>query len=136
MIAMEDKTIHITRGDATSEFNRLAFYFPYYDKETETEKNYKFKPTDKISFVVFEKKGYTKSEILRKEYTLADIGYTEPVETIEIPLTVEDTKKFPLTNKAQTYWYEVILNETTTILGYDDDGAKKVIIYPKTEEME
>lgn len=136
MIAIEDKTIHITRGDATSEFNRLAFYFPYYDKETEKEKNYKFKPTDKISFVVFEKKGYTKSEILRKEYTLADIGYTEPTETPEIPLTAEDTKKFPLTNKAQTYWYDIVLNDTTTILGYDNEGAKKLIVYPEAEEVE
>lgn len=136
MIAIEDKTIHITRGDATSEFNRLAFYFPYYDKETETEKNYKFKPTDKISFVVFEKKGYTKSEVLRKEYILADIGYTEPTETPEIPLTAEDTKKFPLTNKAQTYWYDIVLNDTTTILGYDNEGAKKMIVYPAAEEVE
>ena len=136
MIAIEDKTIHITRGDATSEFNRLAFYFPYYDKETEAEKNYKFKPTDKISFIVFEKKGYTKSEVLRKEYILADIGYTEPTETPEIPLTAEDTKKFPLTNKAQTYWYDIVLNDTTTILGYDNEGAKKMIVYPAAEEVE
>lgn len=133
MIAIEDKTIHITRGDATNEFNRLTFCFPYYDKEIGTEKNYKFQLTDKISFIVFEKRGYTKCEILRKDFTLADIGYTEPTETPEIPLTAEDTKKFPLINKAKTYWYDIVLNDTTTILGYDNEGAKKVIVYPAAE---
>lgn len=132
MIAIEDKTIHITRGDITTgKFNRLAFYLPVYNAETKEEERYEFQLTDKISFVVLEKKGYTKKEILRKEYTLADLGYTEPTTVVEIPLTEEDTKKFPLLNKKATYWYDIAVNETLTILGFDDEGAKKIIVYPE-----
>lgn len=135
MIAIEGNTIHLTRGDETGKsYNRLAFNFPIYNFKTEQEELYEFQLTDKISFICFEKKGYTKEEVLRKEYTLEEIGYTEPTTTVEIPLTAEDTKKFPLTNKGQTFWYDIVLNDTTTILGYDDEGAKIIKVYPEGEE--
>ena len=135
MVAIEGNTIHITRGDITTgEFNRLAFYLPIYNAATKKEENYEFKPTDKIAFVAFAKKAYTKHEILRKEYTLAELGYTEPTTTPEIPLTEEDTKKFPLTNKKATYWYDIALNDTLTVLGFDHEGSKKIIVYPEGGE--
>ena len=135
MIAIEGNTIHITRGDATGiTHNRIAFKYPVYNFETQQEEDYTFQLTDKISFICFEKKGYTKEEILRKEYTLADIGYTEPTTTVELPLTAAETKKFPLTNKAQTFWYDLVLNDTDTMLGFDDEGAKKIIVYPEGQE--
>lgn len=137
MIAIdnEEKTIHITRGDATQEkFNRLAFNFPIYNFETKQEEDYEFQPDDKISFVVVEKKGYTKTEVLRKEYTLREIGYVTPTTTPEIVLTEEDTKVFDLANKATTYWFDIVLNDTTTILGFDDEGGKKFIVYPEADE--
>lgn len=131
MVAIEEDTIiHLTRGDVTTgELNRLAFYLPISDGEKET--NYEFKPTDKISFVVFPKKGYTKNEIFRLEYTVEELGYTEPTTVVEIPLTEELTSKFPLTNKRATYWYDIALNDTITVLGMDDEGAKKIIVYPE-----
>lgn len=136
MIAVEGTTLHITRGDETKEtYNRLAFEYPIYNLETEQEEKYIFQPDDKIAFVVVPKKGYTREEILRKEYTLKDIGYTQPTETVELPLTEEETKKFPLSNKAQTFWYDLILNDTTTMLGFDDEGAKRIIVYPEAEEV-
>lgn len=130
MVAIDNDTIHLTRGDITTgEFNRLAFYLPVSDGKNET--NYKFKLTDKITFVVFNKKGYTKEEIFRLEYRVEDLGYTEPTEIVEIPLTEELTSKFPLLNKAATYWYDIAVNDTMTVLGYDDEGAKKMIVYPE-----
>lgn len=137
MIAIdnETKTIFITRGDATQKnFNRLAFTFPIYNFETKQEEDYVFQLDDKISFVVVEKKGYTKTEVLRKDYTLRDLGYTEPSTMPEIILTEEDTKLFDLINKAKTYWYEISLNDNTTILGFDDEGGKKLIVYPEADE--
>lgn len=137
MIAIdnETKTIYITRGDATQEkFNRLAFNFPIYNFETKQEELYEFQLDDKISFVVVERKGYTKSEVLRKEYTLRDLGYSVPSTMPEIILTEEDTKSFDLTNKAVTYWYDIVLNDTTTILGFDDEGGKKLVVYPEADE--
>lgn len=130
MIAIEDKTIiHMSRGDApTGEFNRLAFCLPTFDGQK--EEYYKFQLTDQISFLAYEKKGYTKEEIFRIDYTLADLGYTEPTTVVEIPLTEEMTSKFPLKNKKYTYWYDISLNDTLTFLGYDNDSAKKIIVYP------
>lgn len=129
MIAIEDNTIKITRGDATSEdINNLTIRFPIGNNQY-----YEFEPSDKITFVVFDKKGYTKNEILKKEFTLSSVGYNENTTTVEINLTAQDTKKFPLKNKAMTYWYDIYLNDTQTILGFDDDGAKKLIVYPRGE---
>ena len=128
-------TIHLTRGDSTNEeYNNLSFKAPYINALTGDEEDYIFTPNDKICFTVFEKKGYTKSEILKKEYTLTDLGYVENTTTPELRLTAEDTKKFPLTNKPVTYWYDLVLNETNTIIGYDEDGAKKIIVYPEANE--
>ena len=134
-VESDNTTIHITRGDATQKkFNNLAFQFPILNVETEEEELYEFQPSDKITFVIMEKKGYTKEEILRKEYTLRDLGYLEPTTTPEIILTAEDTKSVPMANKKQTYWYDIVLNDEITILGLDDEGAKKIIIYPESEE--
>ena len=135
MIKTEGTTIHLTRGDATNEnYNRLAFNFPIYNFGTKQEENYLFQLDDKITFVVINKKGYTKEEIFRKEYTLRELGYTAPAETVDLVLTEEDTKNFPLTNKPMTYWYQISLNDTTTVLGHDDEGAKRIIVYPEVEE--
>lgn len=131
----EENTIYLTRGDATQEnFNRLAFQFPIFNIQTQQEELYQFQPTDKITFVVMEKKGYTKEEILRKEYTISDLGYVSPTNTPELPLTAEDTKVFELTAKKKTYWYDLVLNDEVTMLGMDDEGAKKIIIFPEVGE--
>ena len=135
MIAVEGTTIHYTRGDATQEkFNRLAFEYPIYNLATRQEEKYMFQLDDKITFVVMNKKGYTTEEILRKEYTLRDIGYENPAEVVDLPLTEEEMKVFPLSNKRQTFWYDLVLNDTTTILGFDNEGAKQIIIYPESGE--
>ena len=133
MIAIDEDqtTIHLTRGDAThEEFNRIAVYFPIWDVEEDEETKYEFQLTDKLTFIVFEKKGYTKKEILKKEYTIADLGYIMPTTDPELILTSEDTLMFPSSNKKETYWYNVVLNDDTTIIGSDEEGAKKLIVYP------
>lgn len=132
----EDRTtIHLTRGDTTtSEYNKLCLTCTYYNLVTEEEEEYVFQLDDKISFVVYEKKGYTKPEILRKEYTLRELGYKEPTKSPELNLEEIDTKQFPLLNKRAVYWYVVTLNDTATILGHEEDGAKKIYVYPEAEE--
>lgn len=137
MIAIDsdNTTLHITRGDATGvKYNRLAFQFPIYNHDTEQEELYEFQPEDKITFVILEKKGYTKEELLKKEFTINELGYDVPTTTPELILTSEDTKVFPLLDKGKTYWYDLILNDDTTILGFDDEGAKQFIVYPEANE--
>lgn len=131
----DNKTLHLTRGDATNEkYNRLAFCFPLYNFATDETENYKFELDDKITFTVIEKKGYRKLEILKKTYTLRDLGYTEGTEYPELPLTEEETKLFELAEKKKTYWYDLSLNETTTMFGFDSEGAEKIIVYPGLTE--
>lgn len=137
MILIDDdrETIHLTRGDRTDELHKLAVQYPVFNFATEKEELYEFQLDDKLSFVVFEKKGYTKEEILRVEKTISEMGYFTPTTSPEIQLTSEDTKKFELKNKPKTYWYDICLNGETTILGYDNEtGAKKLIVYPESEE--
>ena len=132
MIAIDEDltTIHLTRGDATgTDYNRLAIQFPIWNSETEEEELYTFQVGDKIRFTCFENKGYTRNEIFSKEYTIST-ATTTPTLT----LTSTDTKKFEELNKKKTYWYDIVLNDTTTILGMDDEGAKKIIVYPESEE--
>ena len=104
MIRIDDDqtTIHLTRGDAThSDYNRIAFYFPIWDDEEQEETKYEFQLTDKITFLVYEPKGYTKRELLKVEKTIAQLGYNAPTETPELVLTSEDTSVFELDNKKQ-----------------------------------
>lgn len=128
----DQRTLYLTKNNNTDGVvNRLSFYLPYFDSATNTEKKYEFVPEDKISFIVVPKKGYTKEEILRKEYTLREIGYFEPTQIVEIPLSLFDTDKFPASNKAQTYNYEIILNDSLTIIGHDpEEGGAKLIVLP------
>lgn len=129
-VGEDQETIYLTRGDVPFQ-NQLAFYLPL--KEDESEK-YQFQLTDKIAFVVKEKKGYTKTEVLRVEKTLAEMGYVEATYYPNIDLTEAVTKIFELTNKPKTYWYDIVLNNSVTILGYDQNGAKKLIVYPEAGE--
>ena len=39
-------------------------------------------------------------------------------------------------NKKTIYWYDIVLNDDITILGYDDEGAKKIYLYPEGEEID
>ena len=133
-IGEDRRTIYLTKGDKTSKFFRLAFYFPIWNFATQQEEKYTFQLTDKIAFVVKEKKGYTKTEVLRIEKTLAEMGEVEPTQYPELQLTEEDTKVFDSLNKKKTYWYDIVLNDTTTILGYDEEGASKLIVYPEADE--
>ena len=49
---------------------------------------------------------------------------------------MKDAKKYmgELKNKQKTYWFDIILNDSTTILGYDEEGGKPIIVYPEAEE--
>lgn len=129
MIAVDEEdltSIYLTRGD---EVNNLSFFYPILNQSTGVLENYRFKKGDKITFVVVSKKGYTKDEVLRKDFILE-----QSTEYPVLQLTKEDTKKFDLKNKRVTYWYDIVLNDTTTVLGYDENGAKKLIVFPEGGE--
>lgn len=120
----DNTTLHLTRGDKV---DNLSFYYPI--SEGDEIKNYTFKVGDKITFIVKEKKGYTKEEIFRKDFII-----DEETEYPQISLSSEETKWGDIKNKKTTYWYDIVLNDEKTILGYDDEGAKKIYLYPEGGE--
>lgn len=111
----EDKVIHITRGDATNDINKLEVSYP----------DYTFQANDELTLRVVLKKGYTSNILFEKTQTIDTAG-----TTVEFELTSNDTLTFPLENRKKTYWYDFILNGDTTIIGYDEENAKKLIVYP------
>lgn len=115
-----DKEIHINRGD------RLLIDFSI---ENGKDK-YIFKDGDKIKFSIYEKKGMDKPPILQKIF-IPVVGST----SVEIDISGEDMKIGEMLNKQVEYWYEIELNNDETIIGYDDEGAKKLILYPEGADL-
>lgn len=115
MIEIEGKTIRMSRGDSGT----IKLTIPLSDTE-----NYEFQVGDKVQFRVFEKKNYN-NVFLDKEINIEEI-----TSVIDICLTEKDTSIGEVINKPVTYWYEISLNETQTVVGYDDEGPAELILYP------
>ncbi len=109
-----EKTIHISRGDSFS-LNLTA-----------NNGNYNFVVGDVIKLRVYEKKGYAKEPVLEVSYTVETAGTNQIISVPQV-LFGEDI------NKPKTYWYEISVNEDSTIIAYDEDGAKLFIVYPADE---
>lgn len=115
MFKIENNTIYITRGDmATIELSITG---------------YTFKVNDTIEFRVYNKKALDKLPVLEKEITVDTAG-----ETVNIELTSQDTSIGNLMNKPVEYWYEIELNDNQTVVGYDENGAKTLILLPEGAE--
>lgn len=121
MFKIENKEIHLTRGDiACIEVKAL--------NTDGTE--YTFQVEDVIRLNVVKKKDYS-SIALQK-----DVVVTEPTTSVDINLTSEDTRIGDVINEQKEYWYEIELNPDTkpqTIIGHDADGEKLFILYPETK---
>lgn len=118
----EDMTICLTRGD-------VAFLTVKADNRGTP---FKFQPGDVIRIKVFERKA-CENVVLEKDLTI-----TTETEAAHIYLTKEDTKIGEVISKPVVYWYEIELNPETnpqTIVGYDDDGAKILKLFPEGKDM-
>ena len=124
MFKIENKVIHLTRGDiANIEVKAL--------NEDGTE--YTFVNGDVIRLKVFKKKDFNNIE-LQKEVMIEN-----PTTSANINLTKDDTKIGGIINKPVEYWYEVELNPETnpqTIIGYDEEGEKIFKLYPEGNDEE
>ena len=68
-----------------------------------------------------------------------DFPVASDTQSVEISLTMEDTKIGDIISKPEDYWYEIELNPETnpqTIVGYDEDGPKVFKLFPEGGEME
>ena len=67
---------------------------------------------------------------------LKEVDATPNATSLTIECTNEDTKIGDLINKPMEYWYELELNNEYTILGYDESGAKQLILYPEGSKLQ
>ena len=112
MVEVQNDTIHLSRGDKA----QIEL----------TIDDYTFKSGDIIRFRVYRKNELNNPPLLDKEFTVdADS------DSFDIILTSEDTKIGEMDNKRIEYWYEIELNGEQTILGFDRNGAKKLLLYPE-----
>ena len=123
MLRIENENeIHISRGDDFS----IDFIIPLCGSQ-----RYMFNVGDKLTFDVYEKKGYDKCSLLHKEVII-----DKPIDVVTFDFTNEDTTIGELINKPVDYWYEIqyidgAKGTTETVLGYDDDGEKIFKLYPE-----
>lgn len=112
MFKIEEDIISLTRGD------KCVIGFSINE--------YTFKVGDYVNFRVYKKNGLDSAPLLEKR-----VEVNEEAESIDIELTSTETKIGELGNKVVEYWYEIELNGNQTVIGYDEKGAKKLMLYPE-----
>ena len=164
MFKIKNSTIHCSRGDCGTISLKVPFvdvngYIKYEDNEEtpnvywydkannvlyDAEYNkslvdintlhivyYEFQVGDKITFNVYLKNGYDDVPELSK-----DIIVETAAESIDIPLTEEDTTFGTIYNKPTIYWYDITLNNDMTVVCYNEEGPKEFIQYPAKGDEE
>ena len=116
---------------------KKKLYDSDYEEETEvtiatlTMVVYQFAVGDVIKINIYEKNGYNKTPLKTKSVTV-----TTAANSVDIPLSEEDTTFGDISNKPITYWYDITLNDDITVVCYDEDGAKEFILYPAKGDEE
>lgn len=114
-----EKKIHVTRGDSGT---------IVITAQNSDGTDYEFVAGDVIRLRVMEKKNVTNTVLL------IDVEVKENSKSVDMGINSEETRIGDYINSPVTYWYEVELNpetNSTTIIGYDEDGAKEFILYPE-----
>ena len=114
-----EKTIHVTRGDSGT---------IVITAQNNDGSDHIFLVDDIVRLKVMEKKDVTNIVLT------IDVKVEEEGTSVDMGLNSEDTRIGEYINSPVTYWYEVELNpdtNSTTLIGYDEDGAKEFILYPE-----
>lgn len=120
MIVIDNVTIYINRGDPGT--------LKYSIKQSD-DTPYTFQIGDEIELLILEKNGYPKNPVFSKKVIVE-----QEATSIDINLTEEEMKIGEVSNKPQTYWYQISLNGKV-INGYDkEDGASEFIILPGKDD--
>lgn len=119
---IDGTTIKINRGD------KLEFSLSI---QTDEGTQYTFQQGDKVVFSI-----YNKNKMNDKAVLLKEVEATPNTTSLTISCTSEETKIGDLINKQIEYWYEIELNNEYTILGYDEEGAKKLILFPEGSKVQ
>lgn len=122
MQKVTNTTIEVNRGDELNLNLSLKL---------DSGEDYTFEEGDKVVFSLYEKGKMSDNAILIKE-----VDATPEETSLEISLTSNETKIGEMINKPVEYWYEIELNDRYTVIGYDDKGAKKFILYPEGSKIQ
>lgn len=122
MQKVTNTTIEVNRGDELNLNLSLKL---------DSGEDYTFEEGDKIVFSLYEKGKMSDNAILIKE-----VDATPDTTNLEISLTSNETKIGEMVNKPVEYWYEIELNDRYTVIGYDDKGAKRFILYPEGSKIQ
>lgn len=114
MFNIENNKLCFTRGDVVT-FNLSI-------------DGYVFKPEDKIAFRI-----YNKGKLNMKPLSETIVTIEESSAMAKIILSSAATRIGDIINKPVEYWYEVELNDSQTVIGYDDQGPKIIVLYPEGE---
>ena len=94
---------------------------------TVTPNSYTFKVGDIIEFKVYKEKGLDQLPVLYKRLVVETAG-----PSFDTELTPEETNIGDPMNDMVEYWYEIELNNDTSIVCYDDVNGPKILeLYPK-----
>ena len=109
--------------------NKVLYDSDYVESETSidtlTMVKYEFQQGDVIDFKIYERNGYNKPPLKEVSITVETAA-----TSVEIPLTKSDTTFDKIENRQTTYWYDITLNDDSTVVCYNENGAKEMIIYP------
>lgn len=112
----DDLSIYVTRGD-----------------ECDITFTHAFKKGDVVRFKVTKKKDCG-TVMLQRDFNVTTNG-----DMFTIHLEGDETKLGEVISKPTDFWYEVELNPDTdpnTIIGYDEDGAKILRLYPEGKDVD
>ena len=112
----DDLSIYVTRGD-----------------ECDITFSHAFKKGDVVRFKVTKKKDCG-TVMLQRDFNVTASG-----DMFTIHLEGDETKLGEVISKPTDFWYEVELNPDTdpnTIIGYDEDGAKILRLYPEGKDVD
>lgn len=89
-----------------------------------------FKKDDKFTFSIVRKGNYA-DVVFQKVFVVP-----EDCDIFYLSFTNEEMRIGEIISTRTTYWYEIDLNNDTTILGHDKDGDKLFILYPEAAKKE
>jgi hypothetical protein len=89
-----------------------------------------FKKDDKFTFSIVKKGDYS-DIVFQKTFTV-----TEDCDVFYLTFTNEEMRIGDVISTKVTYWYEIDMNDDTTILGHDAKGDKLFILYPEAAKKE
>lgn len=117
MYRIINKNIYVNRGDA------LTLHL--------VNRTGDFKAGDWLTLSICEENNLENTLLTKR------IDLSEASDVADISITSQETKSLcePFKSRYKMFWYEIELNDNTTLIGYDMDGPKLFVLYPEASKI-